>query len=48
VKFTKEKDIELIVFGNKGLSDFSGFFKGLDSVSRRMAEKTSCDLLIVR
>lgn len=48
VKFTKEKDIDLIVFGNKGLSGLSGFFKGLDSVSRRVAEKTSCDILIVR
>jgi nucleotide-binding universal stress UspA family protein len=48
VKFTKEKDIDLIVFGNKGLSGLSGFFKGLDSVSRSVAEKTSCDILIVR
>ena len=48
VKFTKEKDIDLIVFGNKGLSGLSGFFKGLDSVSRNVAEKTSCDILIVR
>jgi nucleotide-binding universal stress UspA family protein len=48
VKFTKEKDIDLVVFGNKGLSGLSGFFKGLDSVSRSVAEKTSCDILIVR
>ncbi len=48
VKFTKEKDIDIIVFGNKGLSGLSGFFKGLDSVSIRVAEKTSCDLLVVR
>ncbi len=48
VKFTKDKDIDLIVFGNKGLSGLSGFFKGLDSVSRSVAEKTSCDILIVR
>jgi nucleotide-binding universal stress UspA family protein len=48
VKFTKEKDIDLIVFGNKGLSGLSGFFKGLDSVSRSVAEKTFCDILIVR
>jgi nucleotide-binding universal stress UspA family protein len=48
VKFTKEKDVDLIVFGNKGLSGLSGFFKGLDSVSRSVAEKTSCDILIVR
>ena len=48
VKFTKDKDIELIVFGNRGLSGLSGFFKGLDSVSRSVAEKTSCDILIVR
>ena len=48
VKFTKEKDVDLIVFGNKGLSGMSGFFNGLDSVSRSLAEKTSCDILIVR
>ena len=48
VKFTKEKDIDLVVFGNKGLSGLSGYFKGLDSVSRRVSEKTSCDILIVR
>ena len=48
VKLTKDKDIDLIVFGNKGLSGLSGFFKGLDSVSRSVAEKTSCDILIVR
>ncbi len=48
VKFTKEKDIDLIVFGNKGLRGLSGFFKGLYSVSRSVAEKTSCDILIVR
>lgn len=48
VKFTKDNDIDIIVFGNKGLSGLSGFFRGLDSVSRRVAEKTSCDILIVR
>jgi nucleotide-binding universal stress UspA family protein len=48
VKFTKEKDIDLIVFGNRGLSGLSGFLRGLDSVSRSVAEKTSCDILIVR
>ena len=48
VKFTKDNDIDIIVFGNKGLSGLSGFLMGLDSVSRRVAEKTSCDILIVR
>ena len=48
VKFTKEKDVDIIVFGNKGLSGLSGFLRGLDSVSRNVAEKTSCDILIVR
>jgi nucleotide-binding universal stress UspA family protein len=48
VKFTKEKDIDFMVFGNRGLSGLLGFLRGLDSVSRSVAEKTSCDILIVR
>jgi nucleotide-binding universal stress UspA family protein len=48
VKFTKDNDVDIIVSGNRGLSGLSGFLKGLDSVSRSVAEKTSCDILIVR
>jgi nucleotide-binding universal stress UspA family protein len=48
VRFTKDNDIDIIVFSNKGLSGLSGFLKNLDSVSRGVAEKTSCDILIVR
>jgi nucleotide-binding universal stress UspA family protein len=46
IKYAEEEKVDLIVIGNIGLGGISKV-KALGSVSRNLAEKTVCPILIV-
>ena len=45
VKFAKEKDIDLIVLGSRGLGDVEGYLLG--SVSHKVTSLSPCPTLVV-
>ncbi len=48
VDFADKNNIDLIVMGSQGLSVVSKIFKGIDSVSRKVSERFSCPIVIIR
>ena len=45
-KIVKKENCELLIVGNRGLGSFTGFLLG--SVSNKLAQFSSCSLLIVK
>jgi nucleotide-binding universal stress UspA family protein len=48
IDFAEKLHVDLIIMGSNGKKGVSGFFRGLGSVSRKVAESVSCNVLIVR
>jgi nucleotide-binding universal stress UspA family protein len=48
VDYVTNEKVDLVVIGSVGLTGVSKFFKGLGSVSRKVSERVSCPVLIVR
>ena len=48
VEYATNEKVDLVVVGSIGLTGVSKFFKGLGSVSRNVAERVSCPVLIIR
>jgi nucleotide-binding universal stress UspA family protein len=48
VDFADKNSIDLTVMGSQGLSGVSKIFKGLGSVSRKVSERISCPIVILR
>jgi nucleotide-binding universal stress UspA family protein len=48
VEFAANEKIDLVVIGSVGLTGVSKLFKGLGSVSRKLSERVSCPVLIIR
>lgn len=48
IEFAEKTHVDLIIIGSIGKKGISGFFRGLGSVSRKVAESVSCNVLIVR
>ena len=46
INYSKKEKFNLIIVGSKGLGSFSKFFLG--SVSNKLANKSSCSILIVK
>jgi nucleotide-binding universal stress UspA family protein len=48
IDFVDKNNIDLTVIGSQGLSGVSKIFKGLGSVSRKVSERISCPIVIIR
>jgi nucleotide-binding universal stress UspA family protein len=48
IDFVDKNSIDLTVIGSQGLSGVSKIFKGLGSVSRKVSERISCPIVIIR
>jgi nucleotide-binding universal stress UspA family protein len=48
VEFANRHNVDLIVMGPRGLKGISKFLRGLGSVSRNVAEKVKCTVMIVK
>ena len=46
IEYTNKEDIDLIVAGSRGLSQFQGWLMG--SVSRKLVHYSNCSVLIVK
>jgi nucleotide-binding universal stress UspA family protein len=48
VDFVDKNSVDLTVIGSQGLSGVSKIFKGLGSVSRKVSERISCPIVLIR
>lgn len=48
IRFTNERNFDLVIIGKRSVKGISKLIKGLGSVSRSVVERAPCPVMVVR